>query len=209
MISTNTRRSALALLATAGLLAGCGGDDSKDNAAVPATNPAGTTAEVAATTPIPTPDEKAKKELASPTGKWATSVCNGLAKNSLEVQPPNVNPADPGSTRDSLIGFFDSVSKQLNGQVKVLQDAGDPPAGRKTYNKAIDKLEQIEERVSALGSKVKKSDATSEKDISLIVADLGKDMTDLSGYGGPIVDLTKNSDLKRVLAAEPACANFL
>lgn len=208
MITTNTRRSALALLATVGLLAGCGGDDSTPDANVDPTDAAATTAQVAET-PVPTPDAKEKKKLDTPTGKWATNVCNGLAKNALELQPPDVDPASPESTRDSLIKFFEAVGTQLDGQLEVLEDAGDPPAGRKTYANAIEALEDMSKSVDKLGNKVAESKATSESDISLIVAELGKDMTSLSSYQGPVVDLTKNSDLKAVLAAEPSCAKFL
>ena len=168
MITTNTRRAAVALLATAGLLAGCGGDDKQNAQAT--TDPAAATTAAEVATPVATPTAKEKKALNSPTGKWATEVCTGLAKNSLEVQPPDVQPSNPKSTRESLISFFDAISKQLDGQVQVLKDAGDPPAGQKTYDSAIRRLEKIEKSVGKLGSTVKASSASSEKDINLVVA---------------------------------------
>jgi hypothetical protein len=205
--STNIRRSAVALVATAGLLAGCGDSDT-DPVGSTTDAPAATTAAVTAT-PIPTLSAKDKKELASPNGKWATSVCNGLVKGTLELQPPNVDPANPASTRTSLISFFKQVGDQLEGQVKVLKDAGKPPTGIDTYKSSIRRLEKIKRSVRELGENVEESNATSEADITAVVAGLGKQMNALSSYGGPVVDLSKNKDLAKVLSAEPACAKFL
>lgn len=183
---TLNRASAVALLAVAGLIAGCGDDSSKKAS-----------------------EDPVGKALAStPEEAWASKVCTAIAAQAQTIQPPAVDPKDPAGAQKGLVTFFSSVGDQLDNQITAIEKVGPPPGEEAAadFDKALVRMKATEAQLTKIRKSLRSEDPKSSSDVNAIVADLGKEFQKLSKYQGPVADLSKSDTLATALAAEPACA---
>lgn len=193
-----SRGSAVAFLAVAGLLAGCG--DDKGEAENPNVTPPGATATT------PSADDVAAIAT-TPEGTWASKLCTEMASRAKEVQPPDVAGGSPEATKKALVAFFVSVGGQLGDQINAIEEIGPPPGDDPAgWKAAVKRMKKTEAGVEDIRKSLRASSPKSSEDIDKIVADLGEQMQTLTQYEGPVADLSKDKALAAALSAEPACA---
>lgn len=195
-----------AALAAAALLSGCGDDDKGGSGAstpAPASTPAASTpAGGGSTTPA-----VAKTAGAA---AWAEKLCKDIASSTKPVTPPDVqNATDPAKVQDAMVKFLNDLTTQLGKQLDVLKEAGAPPEIKadKTYANAIGRLEILESRLKKVQSGLEQGKPAD--DVQGVMSEIGKELSSLSSYQGPIQDLSKNKGLAPVLAAAPACQSII
>lgn len=192
-----SRSSAVALLAVAGLLAGCG-DDKKEGANAGSTPAAAATTDTAATTAA---------VATTPEGSWASKLCTEMASRAKELQPPSIEGASPEATKKALIAFFVSVGDQLGDQIDAIEEIGPPPGDDAAgWKAAVKRMKKTEDGVGDIRKSLRAASPKSSADINKIIADLSGQMQTLTKYQGPVADLSKDKALAAALSAEPACA---
>jgi hypothetical protein len=180
----------VALAATTASLAACGSSDDEP------TTPAATAAAAVATPSIDPKD-----------AAWAKEFCTALSADVKPLTPPDVQASSPGDTKDSLVAFFKSVSDQQEKQVAAMVKVGPPPnpEAAKAFAKARRELRTVRTSVDKLVVGLKAEDPKKPEDVTKLVAALGKQMKDFSGYPGPIADVAEDASIGPALKAEPSC----
>lgn len=196
-----------AALVAAALLSGCGDDDkaaAPGGASAPASTPAATTPAGGSSGSSTAPAGKAQAAA------WADKLCKDIAKTTKPVTPPDVqNATDPAKVQDGMAKFLNDLTAQLGKQLDVLKEAGAPPEIKadKTYANAIARLEILESRLKKVQAGIEQGKPAD--DVQGVMSAIGKELSSLSSYQGPIQDLSKNKGLAPVLAAAPSCQSII
>ncbi len=180
----------VAAVLAAAALAGCGDDDKPKGDAQATTG--------GETTPRPS----------TPETSWAAKLCTTMAGKASEVQPPKVDAKSPEATKKALITFFSDVGEQLEEQVDTVKEVGPPPAAadKAAWDKAVKRMSGVEDDVAKIRRSLRAAEAQNAADINSVVADLGKQMTKLNQYQGPVAELSEHKSLSDALVNEPACS---
>ncbi|MBJ7472937.1 MAG: hypothetical protein JHD16_16640 [Solirubrobacteraceae bacterium] len=200
MITRIKKAPVVALVAAAGLLAGCGGDSDKPNA-----NASGSTPAAADNGAVTSAD---KATATTPEENWAAKLCTTMAKQAKTVQPPEVDTSSPEATQKGLVKFFVDVGDQLEDQVKAVEKVGPPPGGdaEAAWNRAVKAMKATETKVGDIRQELRAATPDSAAELNAVVAKLGDQMKVLNEYQGPVADLSKEDTLATALSSEPACA---
>lgn len=195
---SNMKMAAAALLATAAL-AGCGGSDDPEPVAPGAAAPTSTSGGQTAATTNADPQQVS----------WAKQLCTAIASENKPITPPDVNGSSPDGTQKSLVTFFGSVVDQLGGQIETIEKVGPPPgaSAKSEWEDATKELRKVRKDVAKLVRNIKAENPKNAKDVQSLLTNLGKQMSALSSYQGPIAELSKSKELGAALAAEPTCAS--
>ncbi len=199
---THLKTAAMALFVTAAL-AGCG--DSDDVASTP------TTASTPASTPPVTFEQEPAADPSKPASKkdaaWAEKLCTAMVGRVSAIRPPTVAASSPEATLKSLTGFFTSVVEEQGSQLSTLEDIGPPPEAKakQEWQKTVDELRSVRKDVSGVVDGLEESSATSEAEVTKLIASLQTQLATLGSYRGPIKSLYASKTVGQALLAEPAC----
>lgn len=170
----------LALVAAAGLAAGCGGSGGED-----------------------------RRETA-PEVVWAGRICDAVGQGAAGLKLPAFSdPEDAKAVKKEYLTFLGGLSAQLTTLEGRLRQAGAPPVphGRDAWAKALANLQAAK---TALGDATAEVRAAKTNDIDRFqasIAELDKMMKRYADYEGPIKDLRANPAMGLAFDRSQSCTS--
>ncbi|GAA4524592.1 hypothetical protein [Amycolatopsis samaneae] len=139
---------------------------------------------------------------------WADKVCTGVAAGSAKLsRPPALDPADPGRSKDAMVGFLTSLAAALDDMAGGIRAAGVPPVpdGQSAVDRATTTLGDTRAKVADTKAKMQDAKVTDQAGLQKVIGDADGTMSKLSEPEGPIKDLKANPELNLAFAESPTC----
>ncbi len=139
---------------------------------------------------------------------WVEKVCTGVAAGSAKLsQPPAVDDADPGKTRDAMVDFLGRLGSALDDMAGGLRGAGVPPVpdGQSVVDKATGNLAETKTKLAETRTRMEQAKVTDQPSLRKVIAEADSTMGQLADPEGPIKDLKANPELNLAFSESATC----
>ncbi|WP_415949628.1 hypothetical protein [Streptomyces sp. KLOTTS4A1] len=142
---------------------------------------------------------------------WAGGFCGEVQNLGSQLQLPKGDGDSPKEYQTEVVGFLDALDGQLGALEKNMENGEAPPVegGQGAYDKALKRLREARDTLSATNEGLKKAKVTDKKSLEKALREAGDGIEKAGSYQGPAQDLRSHPELKKAFDEAPECAEVL